>query len=187
MMRFFLIAFAVILIMISTAISADVKDAYRPARQDYPQIIQASDYATIEAIEALYREINKLGKDAISCKTNVDSIILNSVKDSKKEVFIKISDKRPITIGSHSYLDQNTVTLFTTLKKILTDLSAKNKCSGVQVNQFSTRGYKKRTVLDFDFGKSIVELDSFSNGPNDAERLYTLDIVSPKESLFFSK
>ncbi len=173
--------------MTSTAFSADVKDAYRPADQEYPQIIQASDYATIEAIEALYQEISKLGKDPVSCKTNNDSIILNSIKDSKKEVFIKIPDKKSITIGNHSYLDQNTATLFATLRRILSDLSAKNKSLGVQVNQFPTRAYKKRTILDFDFGKNIVELDSFSNGPNDEERLYTLDIVSPKESFFYSK
>jgi hypothetical protein len=187
MMRISLITFSVTLIMTSAVFSADVKDAYRPARQEYPQIIQASDYTTIEAIEALYQEISKLGKDAVSCKTNSDSIILNSIKDSKKYVFIKIPDKRSITIDSHSYLDQNTVTLFTTLKKILSDLSTKSKCLDVRVNQFPTRAYKQRTILDFDLGRNIVELDSFSNGPNDEERLYTLDIVSPKESFFYSK
>jgi translation initiation factor IF-1 len=186
MPRIFHIALLVIVAIAPATMAADMRDGYRPTGLKYPQIIQASDYATIEAIEALYQEISTLGKDTLSCKTNNDSIILNSIKDSKKEVFIKIQDKKPITIGNHSYQDQNTVALFTMLKKILSDLSAKNKCSGVQIDQFSTRAYKKRTVLDFDFEANIVEIDSLSNGANDEERLYTLDIVNRKESFLYS-
>jgi len=148
----------------SAAVAANMRDLYRPTGQAYPQVIQNSDYATIEAIETFYVEINKIGKDSTACKAIVDSIILKSV-NSKNE---------------------NTVTLFTTLKKILSDLSAKHKCSAVRADQLSTRAYKKRTVLDFDFGDNIVELDSLSNGPNDEERLYTLDIVSRKDSFFYS-
>lgn len=160
--------FAILLTMfgiVSAAVAANMKDIYRPTGQAYPQVIQNSDYATIEAIETFYVEISKVGKDSTACKAIVDSIILKSINNSKNE---------------------NTVTLFTTLKKILSDLSAKHKCSSVRADQLSTRAYKKRTVLDFDFGDSIVELDSLSNGPNDEERLYTLDIVSRKDSFFYS-
>jgi len=50
--------------------SANVKDIYRPSGQTFPQIIQDDDYATIRAIEALYTEINKLGKGVIFCETD---------------------------------------------------------------------------------------------------------------------
>ncbi len=93
-------------------------------------------------------------------------------------------DKGTVTIGNHHYRDHNTVILFTTLKKVLAALSMKTSCSGVQADQFSTRGYKKRTIFGFDFGPNIVELDSLSNGPHSEERVYVLDIVTRKESFF---
>ncbi len=165
MLRTFLVVLSMMIAIVSSALAADMKDIYRPTGQAYPQIIQNSDYATIEAIETLYVETSKVGKDSMACNAIVDSIVPKSTKDSKKE---------------------NTVTLFTTLKKILSDLSAKIKCAGVRADQFPTRAYQKRTAIDFDFGENIVELDSLSNGPNDEERLYTLDIVSRKDSLFYS-
>jgi hypothetical protein len=75
--------------------------------------------------------------------------------------------------------------LFATLKRILTDLSKTGMCAGVRFDQFATRAYAKRTILEFDFGTTIVVLDSFSNGPSDGERLYVLDIVDRKESFFW--
>lgn len=147
------------------AMAADMREAYRPAGQAFPQIIQDDDYATIVSVETLYSEISKVGKDLKASKPQVDLLILKTIKGSK---------------------NKKTVTLFTTLNKILSDLAAKNKCAGLRIDQFPTSAYKKRTVIDFDCGANIVELDSFSNGPNNEERLYTLDIVKRKESFSYS-
>lgn len=187
LLRMFIIALAFVSTIATSTMSANVKDIYRPSGQTYPQIIQEDDYATIEAIEALYSEINKLGKGVIICETDKKSIILRQTGDSPHEVVIGVLANGPITVRNHSYGSRNTVVLFTTLKKVLADLSNRQKCAGIQADQFSTRVYKKRTILAFDFGENIVELDSLSNGPKDEERLYILDLVSRKDSFFWGK
>ena len=159
------IALSIMLASLPMAMAADMREAYRPAGQAFPQIIQDDDYATIVAIETLYVEISKIGKDLKAHKPQVDLLIQKSIKGSK---------------------NKKTVTLFTTLNKILSDLSAKNKCAGLRIEQFPTNAYKKRTVIDFDCGANIVALDSSSNGPNNEERLYTLDIVNRKESFAYA-
>jgi hypothetical protein len=187
LLRSFIISLAFVSTIATSTMSTDIKDTYRPSGQTYPQIIQEYDYTTIEAIEALYSEINKLGKVVILCETDKKSIILKQTGDSPHEVVIGVLDNGPITIRNHSYGRRNTVVLFTTLKKVLADLLNRQKCAGIQADQFPTRAYKKRTILAFDFGQNIVEVDSLSNGPKDEERLYTLDLVNRKDSFFWGK
>ncbi|KAF0145871.1 MAG: hypothetical protein FD156_549 [Nitrospirae bacterium] len=192
LLRRFIIALAFVSTIATSSMSANLKDIYRPSDQiisdqTYPQIIQKHDYATIKAIEALYSEINKIGKGVIRCETDKKSIILRQTGDSPHEVVIGVLDNGPITIRNHSYGSRNTVVLFTTLRRVLADLSSKQKCAGIQADKYSTRAYKKITILAFDFGQNIVELNSLSNGPKDEERLYTLDIVSRKDSFFWGK
>jgi hypothetical protein len=74
--------------------------------------------------------------------------------------------------------------LFTTLKRILTDLSETDIPSVVRFGQFPTRAYARRTIVEFQFGQTVVVVDSFSNGPTNSERLYVLDIVHRNESFF---
>jgi hypothetical protein len=123
----------------------------------------------------------------ILCETKKKFIILRQTGDSPHEVAIGVLDNGPIAVRNQPYSSRNTVVLFATLKKLLADLSKREKCAGIQANQFSTRAYKKRTILAFDFGDNIVELDTLSNGPKDEERLYTLDLVSRKDSFFWGK
>jgi hypothetical protein len=47
--------------------------------------------------------------------------------------------------------------------------------------------YKKRTTIQFDSDPEIVVIDSFSNGPKDEERLYILDVVQRKDSMFWRR
>ena len=70
---------------------------------------------------------------------------------------------------------------------VVSDLSEKTPRAGVKYDQFATRAYKKRTIIEFDFGPQIVVIDAFSNGPRDDERLYVLNLIARKDSFFWSR
>ena len=179
---------ALILLIVSLASAAGPdNESYRPYPHPYPQIIQASDYPTIEAIEALFRDLKKLGDDELSCETRATTIILKRRNGANPGVVITVAENVPASFGQRRYLARETIALFTTLKRILTDLSRTTNCSSVRFDQFGTRAYKKRTIMEFDFGAAIVAVDSFSNGPHDGERLYILDIIDRKDSYFWGR
>lgn len=168
------------------AAHAGPRDSYRPYAHRYPQIIQAHDYPTIEAIEALFRSLKMLGNGDISCEPGTTGIILKQRNDARL-VALTVPEKGPVSIAERTYPARETLVLFTTLKRILTGLSKTSMCSGVRFDQFATRAYAKRTIVEFDCGATTVVLESLSNGPSDAERLYVLDVVDRRESFFWGR
>jgi hypothetical protein len=180
---------AALILLIASLASAGGpdKEPYRPYPHPYPQIIQASDYPTIDAIEALFRDLKKSGDDEMSCETGATTITLKRRNDANLGVLISVPEKGPASVGEQHYLARETIVLLTTLKRILTDLSKTTSCSRVRFDQFGARAYKKRTIIEFDFGAAIVLVDSFSNGPHDGERLYVLDIIDRKDSYFWGR
>ncbi len=154
---------------------------YRPYPHQFPQVIQEFDYLTIVAVESLFAELTKLEKGIISCAVDSHSIVMKE-EEVPREVAINLTQAGKVSIGKRSYGGPKTITLFATLRRILGDFSLKEKCAGVQFHQFRTRAYKRRTIIEFDFGSRVVVLDAFSNGPKDAERLYILDVIDRKDS-----
>jgi hypothetical protein len=177
-----LTALPIFLISFASAVYAAPKDRYRPYAHPYPQIIQANDYPTIEAVEAVFSSLKKLGDDDVSCEVGDTAIICE--RRNNGHVVLDVPEKGPVTIAERPYSTVPAVVLFRTLKRILTDLSETNLRPIVRFAQFSTRAYARRTIVEFQFGQTIVVVDSFSNGPTNSERLYVLDIVDRNESFF---
>ena len=167
-------------LFVHTAMAVD-KDRYRPYKHDYPQIIQATDMPTIEAIENIVAEIHKLPKGPVTCSYDNGVVTLQS----GGEIFdISTFDNYEVVMEEKHYRDRNAVVYFNTLIRMVRDLSKTGECR-VRFGEFATRAYKTRTVVDFAFGPQVIELDAYSNGPNDDERLYTLDLVNRKGSFYF--
>jgi hypothetical protein len=166
---------------------ADTKDKYTPSANGYPQVIQGHDYQTIIAIESLFVYLSKLGKDRNKFVAENGAITFKSITNELRTLVVHILDKKSVAFGGVAYKDTNTVMLFSTLSKILDNVSKNTKCNGVKHQQFPTRAYKIRTIIEFDCGKQVIVVDSFSNGPEDDERLYVLDIVERKKSFFWGK
>jgi hypothetical protein len=136
------------------------KAKYRPFLTPYPQIIQWTDYPTIVAIEEFVREVQSRGDGRVSC-----------------------GDARAIMLA-REHTDVFTKALFSTVVRLLSDLSESHRCGGARVAQFAVPAYKKRSVAEFDFGPVAVTVDAMSNGPDSGERLYTLDRVDWENSFF---
>ncbi|HLQ27156.1 MAG TPA: hypothetical protein VK138_14930 [Acidiferrobacterales bacterium] len=166
---------------------SDIKDKYRPSTQGYPQIIQGFDYQTIKAIESLFATLSKLGKDEVTFTVENMAIIFKSTNKEPRSLSVRISDEKSVSIGDAAYKERNTVVLFSTLLMVLADVSTNAKCTGVKYDQFSTRGYKRRTIIEFDCDTKVIAVDSLSNGRDDDERLYVLDLVGRKESFFWGQ
>lgn len=178
--KFYMPTVIIMLTLLGNLASAGTKD---------PVIIQEYDYTTIEAIEALYSELVKTEEGnisfTISCETGKDSIILKQRGTSSNKVVIGVPAKGPVIIGRHSFRGQNVIRLFASLRELLADLSKQQECADVWYDQFGTRAYKKRTILEFDFGTQVVSLEAFSNGPKDDERLYGIYLQERSKSFFW--
>lgn len=166
---------------------ADAKDKYRPSAHGYTQVIQGHDYQTIIAIESLFVDLSKLGKDGNKFVAGNGAITFKSITNELRTLVVHIPDEKSVTFGGVAYKDPNTVMLFSTLSKILAIVSKNTKCNDAKYQQFPTRAYKTRTIIEFDCGKQVIAVDSLSNGPEDDERLYVLDLVDRKESFFWGK
>ena len=170
-------------LLLASEVSAPPKDRYRPYVHPYPQIIQANDYATIEAIEGIFSSLKKLDHDIPSCEVTNTNIIIRRRNDAG--TVLEIPEKGPIRIAERSYSAAETMVLFATLKRVLADLSETNTCFAVRFAQLATRAYAKRTIVEFQFGEIVVVVVSFSNGPSSGERLYILDIAHRNQSFFW--
>ena len=171
------------ILLLYSGVSAEPKDQYRPYPHPYPQIIQAHDYPTIEAIEAVFSSLKKFGDGDVSCEVRGVGIIFKRRNDGA--AVIEVPEKGSIRISERPYSAAETVVLFTTLKRVLTGLSETSMCSVVRFAQVATQSYAKRTIVEFQFGQTVVVVDSFSNCPADRELLYILDIVHRNQSFFW--
>ncbi|MGO9137276.1 MAG: hypothetical protein ACLP9S_04745 [Syntrophales bacterium] len=188
-LRFCVPSIIILLVFLANLTWADTidKSKYRPSAHGFPQIIQETDYNTIALIESLFTKLKRVGNGDISCEVSKDSIVLKPSDVSSAKIVIGAPTKGPVTIGGHSYKGKKEISLFTTMRKLLDELSKQRLCAGIKYDQFQTRAYEKRTILEFDFGPQIVVLEAFSNGPRDEERLYVLDLVDRNESYFWGK
>lgn len=130
--------------------------------QVYPQIIQANDYETIVTIEAYFQELNNGKSGEVSCSIATSAI------------------------GKIKITERNSEYLFTTLNEKLTEYAKTKSCILVKFDQFQTRAYEKRTIIEYGFGKDVIVLDAYSNGPQDEDRLYVLDAIKSDHSFFWS-
>lgn len=162
------------------------KEQYKPYPHDYPQIIQDNDYATIRSIESLFTALSNItSKDTLECDVTDHAIVFRSTT-TRKTVTIRTRGGS-VVINRATFSSDPTLALYTRAMKVLSDLSKGSKCKAVKFSQFRTRAYKRRTVIEFNYGPRVVVLDSFSTGPQDDERLYTLDIVDESNSFFWGK
>jgi len=160
------------------------------------QVIQSSDYPTIEFIGSLYRPLNRVSSEehhpkefgsALSCEITETSLTFRA-KDAGKTKTVTVAKKgqQSTTIGKVPFTNPATQVFFSALLTIVTDLVKTTPCREVRFTQFGTRAYKRRTIIEFDFGAQVVVIDCFSNGPKNDERLYVLDVVARRESMFWS-
>ncbi len=161
----------------------------------FPQVIQASDYPTIEFIETLVGGLTDMTvaeatpeqfDRPVGFELTANALTFRSLRQPKKVVVVRRLDGRTVAIGRARFKSQPTMTLCATLFKILSDLSEKGACWGVRFVQYGTRTYRKISIVEFDFGPQIVVLDSHSNGPKEEERLYILDVIQRQDSMFWS-
>jgi hypothetical protein len=188
---------AILLLCASVQADPEMRSKYGPdPGSGFPQIIQADDYATIEFIEALCRSLAQLprGKEKpdqfgqpVGVTVAAAALTFHSLRDPTSAVRVVRHDAETIQIQEAPFKDKPTVILFTTLLRILTDFSKEGACRGARFVQFGTKSYKTRSVVEFDFGPRVVVVDSLSNGPKDDERLYILDVIPRKESMFWSR
>lgn len=151
----------------------DKKGEFRPYSQDFPQIIQSTDYPTIEAIEFLYDLLRKVGSDE---RTTVVSSKGSLQFGHGKQGVVGITGGE-VSLDGKVFKEKEVRTLFSTLKKILDTVSVSSPCHEVQFSQFGTRAYATRTVIEIGCLPHVILLESDSNGPHDDERLYVLDLV----------
>lgn len=149
------------LVLLGCSITDTVLADSVKASHPYPQVIQDNDYQTIVTIETFMSQLKSGGNDSVAC-----------------------SNAKNIVTQAH-YHNPKTSAFFTTLDRLLGELSRNETCRAVKFDQFRTLAYAKRTIVEFDFGATVVVVDAFSNGPKNEERLYTLDKVNRSESFFW--
>ena len=168
------------------------KGRYKPAGDPFPQIIQASDYETIQAIESLYAAIIRTGgadslrdvsREPLQISASDTAIVLTS---SVTETSMLVADA-VVTIDGTAYTAPATVTLFKTLRRVLLDAGGAFPATGAKVTQYQTRAYQKLTTIEFGYGPVVVSLVGLSNGPANTERLYVLDAVASADSLLWRR
>ena len=172
---------AIVAMTIPTSSLAVSKESYRPYSHPFPQIIQASDYPTIEAIEAMVHDMNA-HQSVLACASGKGVELRSS--DSGRPLLIRVRDGLTVSLSGHTYSNDKTLALFSTLRRILGELSP-TPCVAARADQFGTRAYKRRSILEFDLGSTVLVIDAFPNGPDDDERLYIFDTVQRTESFFW--
>ena len=181
------------LLLLCPAMAADAtaKERYAPEPADgYPQILQRRDYRTITFIEAWYKKLSALapaGALSPTARAEMDrgALVIRSRTEAQTAVTLQVEEENRVLLGGRPFHDPATAILCSTLLKIFSDLEKSEKCRQVSFTQFATRTYRRRTLIAFDFGPRVLEIDCQSNGPEDDERLYILDLIDRAESYFW--
>ena len=191
-MSLFICAVAwLLLVCPAKAAEATAKERYAPEPADgYPQILQRRDYRTIIFIEAWYKELSALAPARAlpaTARAEMDqgALVIGSRTEAQTAVALRVDEKNRVLLGGRAFDDPAIAILCSTLLKIFSDLEKSDKCRQVSFAQFATRTYRRRTLIAFDFGPRVLELDCHSNGPDDDERLYILDLIDRSESYFW--
>ena len=167
---------------------ASVKARYSDPGNVHPQIIQGNDYEPIQAIQLFYEQISgtsKPGAFGTDDHRDFDSDGSKITIVGSGRVTVDVSEKA-VTIGSRSFRDPSTSTLFRTLGRLLRDVGLQCKRDGVRGMRLGTRSYRDSTRIQFAYGPIVVTLESASNGRGDPERLYVLDIIEAEDSLLWA-
>lgn len=181
------------LLLLSPAMAeeATARERYAPEPADgYPQILQRRDYRTITFIEAWYKKLSALAPARplpATARAEMDhgALVIRSRTEAQTAAALRVDDKNRVLLGDRPFDDPATAILCSTLLKIFSDLEKSEKCRQVSFAQFPTRTYRRRTLIAFDFGPRVLEIDCHSNGPEDDERLYILDLIDRSESYFW--
>jgi len=169
------------------------KEKYSPYHDGYPQIIQKTDYPTINFIETLYSKLHlAAAADAkvtfgqtIDSELGPDGLRFHPKNEKSNVVLLKKTDEQVILVNNQRFAEKATVLFYSALVSIVADFTQEfGKCQQVRFVQFGTRAYKKRTVIEFDFGQKIVAVDSDASDPQSDERLYILDVIDRDHSMF---
>ena len=179
--------------MLCRAVAADAtaKERYAPDPADgYPQILQRQDYRTIAFIEAWYKKLSALAPGGATPGTaraelRGGALVLRPQPDGKATVVLRVGGENRVLLGNQPFHHPAPVILGATLLKIFADLETTEPCRQVRFTQFATRTYRRRTLVAFDFGRRVIQIDCQSNGPRDDERLYILDLIDRAESYFW--
>jgi hypothetical protein len=157
------------------------KEQFRPFPHNFPQIIQASDYPTVQAIESLYEKLQTAGAPNATWRTTADGLRL--WHDTRMET-VRVSGDE-VVIADRTFKDRNTAIFFSTLIKTLSVFADRQDCHVLRFNQFGTRTYSRRTIIEFACLPEVLTVESHSNGPGNSERFYVLDIVKDSESMLW--
>ena len=192
MVRVFICVIACLCLLCrAEAAEATAKEIYAPDPGDgYPQILQRNDYPTIAFIEAWYKKLSAMAparalQATASAELDRGALVIRSQTKTKAIVALRMEGAARVLLGERPFDEPAIATLCSTLLKIFADLEKSEKCRQVSFIQFGTRTYRRRTLIAFDFGPRVLEIDCHSNGPNDDERLYILDLIERKESYFW--
>ena len=170
----------------------EIRRKYTPYPiEGWPQIIQNGDYPTIRFIEAWYGEVSAIAprqdfRITVDAELEGEAIRFHARGSHRKTLLIRPQGGNIILVGDRRFTNEATRILYATLIKVLTDLTREEKCREVRFVQYGARAYKKQTHIGFDFGARVLEIASLSNGPDNDERLYILDLVERKYSFFWS-
>jgi hypothetical protein len=159
-----------------------------PDADGFPQIIQGEAYPTIAAIEAWYEAIAGSPKhepwgeeEPFKGVTTGRGAIVSSRKRSV-ELVVK-SDA--LAIDSRTYYDETTRDLFSSLSRLLGDLETTFGPARVKGTRYTNSAYRDVAVVEFCYPPLVVALSALSNGANNPERLYVLDLIEQNDSLLW--
>ncbi len=168
------------------------KGRFKPTGDEFPQIIQRTDYETIQAIEALYAELERIDgtshsyeigdEQPLFAAAQSDGILLRGRKDVTT---IGIATGGATLAGKR--LNQTTSELFATLQRVLVSLASDFPAAGVRATRYGARSYRSITRIEFAFPPLVVQLDGMSNGKGNRERLYVLDVDRVTDSFLWRR
>ena len=163
--------------VISRTVTSEGKAIYSPYEHPYPQIIQNQDYATIQSIEFLYRQLAKAKATNVTVEVAGNGITFQLQGRSANQVQIRRVNPGVIAIDNRYFTNTLTVAFYLTLIRVLNDLSSIGRCQEISLDQHGTRAYRHLTNLDLRFPSGVMNVCCGASGPRDIERLYTLDLT----------
>lgn len=169
-----------LLIGMTNLYAATEFESYKPYDHPYPQIIQAFDYPTIDAIRTLAKSLGNFEiNQAVLGSENTLSI------GGVSEVHISTDF---VQINSRRFSDTNTFVTFSTLFRILNDQFSLGEEFQLYSANWQSSAYSSLSEIMINVNCShIISLTENSSGPNEPERLYVLNIDSLNAGYFFSR
>ncbi len=129
--------------------TAPVAEAFKPYPHPFPQIIQASDYASIASIESLFADVSRISATdpvfGFACTVAVsDDAVTFSSSSAQEHVVIRLHDTGVVVNGTVP-TNPATVTLYRTLFNVLTRMAVPTRQGQVRLAQWGATSYKTLT------------------------------------------